>query len=75
MAKDISARLIFNTNAEVAGSNPAGVTNSLLTFYLSLHYGWRLTLKSQYELFASAMKYIGAEPIWLTGKFDKFVSH
>ena len=37
MAKDISARLIFNTNAEVAGSNPAGVTNSLLTFYLSLH--------------------------------------
>lgn len=57
------------------GSTPLLVTNSLLTFYLSLHYGWRLTLKSQYEPFASAMKYIGAEPIWLTGKFDKFVSH
>ena len=24
-------------HAEVAGPNPAGVTNSLLTFYLSLH--------------------------------------
>ena len=40
----------------IAGSNPAGVTNSLLTFYLSLHYGWRLTLKSQYESLLEQMK-------------------
>ena len=48
----------------IAGSNPAGVTNSLLTFYLSLHYGWRLTLKSQYGSLLEQMKnIIGAEPI------------
>ena len=51
----------------IAGSNPAGVTNSLLTFYLSLHYGWRLTLKSQYGSLLEQMKnIIGAEPIWPT---------
>ena len=31
MAKDISARLIFNTNAGIEGSTPSGVTIKTLT--------------------------------------------
>ena len=61
----------------IAGSNPAGVTNSLLTFYLSLHYGWRLTLKSQYGSLLEQMKkhYWGRTNMTYKWEIAKFVSH